>query len=193
MHTSPSMSFKMDRNQLRPQPGPHHSPVITDLHCYHQPQWWMKRCPVWRNQLQPSICKAVHYCLFRCSKVSRILLWLRFIGESWPLNCGILLLGGKWPAIVGFSRREGFTWRGMAVFSESVRRHACVLHLKCFCSLKGYLQQGSPGPRLGWNRAAEKKWINKVVIFFFYQSEKSIILKKDRIHPCVRLSHVQES
>jgi len=31
------------------------------------------------------------------------------------------------------------------------------------------------------------------LFYFFNQSEKYIILKKDRIHPCVRLSRVQES
>jgi len=39
----------------------------------------------------------------------------------------------------------------------------------------------------------KKSEYKKLDFFFFNRSEKYIILKKDRIHPCVRLSRIQES
>lgn len=106
--------FKVIGNQYqysdrmkRTQPGTQHLPLIKDLHCYIHGDGWRTarfRRPLLSvrdsDQLKPSICKAVHYCLFRCCKVLPTSLWLQLIGESWPLNCGIslgCLPGDKWP------------------------------------------------------------------------------------------------
>jgi len=56
------------------------------------------------------------------------------------------------------------------------------LHYESVFSSKGHLKQGSTnpgprtgtGPRLGWNRAAEKKWIKKLKQFFFLSKSEKI-------------------
>jgi len=72
-----------------------------------------------------------------------------------------------------------------------------------FTTITMLFRPGIPNPRAAaryrstaWLKPGRRKKVNKKsfnFFFFFNQSEKYIILKKDRIHPCVRLSRVQES